>query len=246
MSLILEALRKSESERQQARPPGLMTPALAPVRRWGGLWLLLVGLPLLLLVGAAGWWLGSDGGPPTAPASSAPAAAPSSAAETGIGRETPAPAANSPETGSIAKSGPTPAASLPAPDPAPPAAPPPAASRSDTAPPDIAVVAEPAPAAAPPAPAPPASDNRHAAAPVEQLEILPSLAAVPAARRERLPPLRLSMHVFDGEPAQRFVLIDGRRFGQGEPIESGIEVDEIRRDGVVLAIDGGRYLLQRP
>ncbi len=78
------------------------------------------------------------------------------------------------------------------------------------------------------------------------LESVPLLARLPAAEREQLPPLRLSMHVYDPDPAARFVLIDGHRLRQGESVAQDVVVDTIRTDGVVLDIRGRRFLLARP
>ena len=61
-----------------------------------------------------------------------------------------------------------------------------------------------------------------------------------------LPPLKLSMHVFADEPAQRFVILDGRRQGEGASPAAGVVIEEIRRDGVVLSASGRRLLLPRP
>ena len=63
MSLILEALRKSESERRQGVAPGLLQPELAPapavaprVPRWAWLAPILLAMPLL-------WWWSRDQAP---------------------------------------------------------------------------------------------------------------------------------------------------------------------------------------
>ena len=59
MSFILDALRKSELERQRDSAPGLMRSPVATVRRetpvWS--WLLIVLLSLALIAGAATWWV---------------------------------------------------------------------------------------------------------------------------------------------------------------------------------------------
>ena len=59
MSFILDALRKSELERQRDSAPGLMRSPVATVRRetpaWS--WLLIVLLSLALAAVAAAWWL---------------------------------------------------------------------------------------------------------------------------------------------------------------------------------------------
>ena len=77
------------------------------------------------------------------------------------------------------------------------------------------------------------------------VESLPPIAVLTASERASLPPLKLSMHVWDSEPGKRFAIIDGQRIGEGALVGSGV-IEEIRRDGVVLVIDGRRILLPRP
>ncbi|GAB2489177.1 hypothetical protein GCM10027266_01100 [Arenimonas alkanexedens] len=77
-------------------------------------------------------------------------------------------------------------------------------------------------------------------------ETLPTLASLDAGTRAQLPPLKLSMHVFADEPAQRFVIVDGRRLGEGASPAAGVVLEEIRRDGLVISVNGQRLLLARP
>jgi general secretion pathway protein B len=63
--------------------------------------------------------------------------------------------------------------------------------------------------------------------------------------RSSLPALKLSMHVFNNEPARRFAIIDGQRVTEGAQLGSATVV-EIRRDGVVLDVGGRRVLIPRP
>ena len=72
-----------------------------------------------------------------------------------------------------------------------------------------------------------------------------TLAALSAERRNQLPPLKLSMHVYAEEAGKRFAIIDGQRITEGSMIGNAV-VRAIRRDGVLLDIDGGNYLLPRP
>lgn len=54
------------------------------------------------------------------------------------------------------------------------------------------------------------------------------------------------MHVYADEPGQRFVILDGRRHAEGAVVADGLVVQEIRRDGVVLSLNGRALLLPRP
>ena len=78
------------------------------------------------------------------------------------------------------------------------------------------------------------------------MDSLPSLASLDAATRAQLPPLKLSMHVFAEAPAQRFVILDGQRLGEGASPATGIVLEEIRREGLVISVNGQRLLLARP
>lgn len=57
--------------------------------------------------------------------------------------------------------------------------------------------------------------------------------------------MKLSMHVWNSEAGKRFAIIDGQRIAEGSLLGSSV-VEEIRRDGVVLNINGRRVLLSRP
>jgi general secretion pathway protein B len=88
-------------------------------------------------------------------------------------------------------------------------------------------------------PAPPAAP----VAPAE--EALPPVAVLDPSMRSSLPPMKLSMHVYNDDPARRFAILDGQRVTEGSQIGAAI-VLEIRRDGVVLDVAGKRVLLPRP
>jgi general secretion pathway protein B len=80
------------------------------------------------------------------------------------------------------------------------------------------------------------------AAPAEQL---PPVAVLDAGTRSSLPALRMSMHVYNDDASRRFATIDGQRVVEGSRLGSATVV-EIRRDGVVLDVNGQRVLLPKP
>ena len=205
MSLILDALRKSEAERRRGQSPDLFAPsAAAPLREAGRprTWpLLLLGA---MLLGSA--WLIWDSGEDAR-----------SARERG-------PAAQDPATSGTVLEDPEADAGAPAPTRAAPAVT--ATSPAPTAP----SIQQPPPQAALPPPAE---------------EALPPVAALDAATRASLPALKLSMHVYADEPARRFAIVDGQRVGEGALLGSG-RVAQIRRDGVVIEVNGRRVLLPKP
>jgi general secretion pathway protein B len=97
MSLILEALKKSEQQRRLGEAPTLGSPVVATRQRRS----LLPVLAILIVVAAAvGWWLARTPPPTTAPTASAPAPAP-----------TPIETAQAPAPAAPSKNLPTPAGS---------------------------------------------------------------------------------------------------------------------------------------
>lgn len=238
MSVILDALRKSEAERQRGRAPGLFVEQVAPPsrRRRRPAWIFV--LPALLAAGVvAGWFLRPQTNGPTVAAvavDAPPATAPAPAVQ-----EVVAPAPALPVPADSNPRVPPPQRLPDVPPPAPQAAPP-AAAAAVPAPAPVPVASTSTAVAPPPAPAASAPPTL----PVEPL--LPRLADLPAGERATLPPLKLSMHVFADEPAQRFVILDGRRQGEGASPAAGVVIEQIRRDGVVLSANGRRLLLPRP
>jgi general secretion pathway protein B len=60
--------------------------------------------------------------------------------------------------------------------------------------------------------------------------------------RKALPTLKLSMHMWNDDPAQRFVILDGNRLHEGDRIGDAV-VTAITTDGVVLDWNGRRLKL---
>lgn len=253
MSLILEALRKSEAERQVGRLPGLMTPTAPLRRRRSKAPQMLITAALLIALVAGAWWLGRQGQPVPMPAQvTAPTAAPAPATNAD---QAPAPAAAGPQRSADAGGA---AAAKQAAEPARPA---PAQHRPATDLPLPGTVASapataPAPAVAPAtaAPGPAAAvDADHAMARVEPATtpqapavpepFFPTLEQMPAAQRSGLPTLKLSVHVYADDPAARFAIVDGRRVQEAAELAPGLRVREIRRDGVLLDVAGQPWLL---
>lgn len=258
MSLILEALRKSEAERRRGQAPDLYgaTPLAPSPRREGfGQWPIVAGGLLVLLALALLFW-------PRAPqleqpaqtmtADTAHAAASDTAdiaAPLGAGppmADIPSPLALPspiPATARDAKSMPVDTTAA-TPVPGLPARPPPAAQAALQQPAlQQAALQQPAPPPARPAVQPPPNTDREAAIP--PADALPSLATLSAGERAALPPLKLSVHVWNSDPAQRFAIVDGQRIVEGAALGNAV-VAEIRRDGIVLDVNGQRVLLPRP
>jgi len=58
-----------------------------------------------------------------------------------------------------------------------------------------------------------------------------------------LPELRLDLHVYDADPARRFVLINMHRLHEGDSLPEGVRVDRITEEGAELDYQGTRFLL---
>ena len=95
------------------------------------------------------------------------------------------------------------------------------------------------PAAQPAAPTPDA--------PTLAVEPKPGLAAPivpPPAKSAETAKLRLEVLSYSSVPAERLVFINGRRYREGDALESGAKIEEIREDGVVLSDQGRRFTLR--
>jgi general secretion pathway protein B len=237
MSFILDALKKSELERQRQSVPGLVDSGVARPRPRLPVWaialglLLAVNLLVLLFVLTRSFLSSPRTQGALAPAIAAPAvaalpavAAPSARNDHFSPLEAPVYA---PEI---------PAASIP--------------------------VASPLPAAAG-APAPEFAKSLNAGAPVSNKvrrrdplltdgdykvnddEVLPTINEITLTGAQALPELHLDVHVFATRPAERFVYVNMRKYHEGATLQEGPAIERIRRDGVILNYQGLRFLLPR-
>ena len=226
MSLILEALRKSEAERRRAQGPDLrveLPPAPAQRRfavpAWA--WLLPAGAVLL----AAAWLLRTpdQASPPAMPTDAGMAAhREATPILSSVPRLSPPAVVAAPKPASVAQ--------------APKVAPPPSPAVAQPA-----IVAAPKPIPIPipvpvPVPDEPVSPPIAPPADAGDSNIL-QLSDLSAAERKSLPPLKVSMHMWDGDAARRFVIVDGNRLVEGDRIGDAV-VTAITADGVLLDWNG--------
>ncbi|HEY5775627.1 MAG TPA: general secretion pathway protein GspB, partial [Xanthomonadales bacterium] len=68
---------------------------------------------------------------------------------------------------------------------------------------------------------------------------------LPDAVRSDIPVIKFSVLVYATDPADRFVLINGQRLGEGDSAQPGLVVKEIRRDGVVFSYRLYQFLVER-
>jgi general secretion pathway protein B len=76
-------------------------------------------------------------------------------------------------------------------------------------------------------------------------EVLPSINEISLTGSQALPELHLDVHVYATKPSERFVYINMRKYHEGATLQEGPAVERIRRDGVVLNYQGLRFVLPR-
>ena len=224
MSFILDALRKSEHERQRSSAPSLAHVPLAAPRRHLPVWALVVMglLAAAVLVLAGAWWQAQRPQPvaqvpPSAPVEARPATPPvPTATDVPAPRPTPAP---------------VPRAALAEPEPAPAAAP--LASAPADAIPPIDARQPDSLAGAGRVPQPP---------PVPKGPTVPSAAAL-LEQGIKVPALHLELHAYSDNPSERFVFINGRKYREGEHLPEGTQIVTVEPNGVVMSEQGHRFML---
>jgi general secretion pathway protein B len=229
MSFILDALKKSESERQRQAGPALLEARIVRPSRRPPVWAVAIGLLLLVNFGVVAWLLAHSGA--SAPtARSAPAATPAPSIAPLATRNVPAAAAPAPGVASPAAS--TPVLPTVSPATAPSIAPSARTGSTTAAEPNGTVN----PADLEPAVAPAAGSSSSAGNPA--LRNYTELAGT-------LPPLRLDLHVYAANPADRYAFINMHKVREGDVTPEGLRVSQITREGVVLDYQGTEFLLGR-
>jgi general secretion pathway protein B len=77
----------------------------------------------------------------------------------------------------------------------------------------------------------------HIAEPISYWEL-------PQGVRDTLPEIRITVLVYADEPADRFLLSNGQRLVEKDELDSGLVLDEIRRDGAVFKYRKYRFLVK--
>ena len=228
MSFILDALKKSESDRQRQSGPALFEVKVAPPRTGLPPWAIAVAALLVVNLAIVMWMLWRHPATRTPDTSAGAAALPGVGQPQAAGATMPAPA---PPSVSL----PAPAAQPPAAAPSPALLPNPGATNgaSDN-PDDYAPAADPA--------ASPLLGNRVRHGTVDGVPLYQDAAASPGTR---IPQLRLDLHVFALRPQDRFVMINMHKLREGDSLPEGVRVDSITPEGAVLSYSGSRFLLTR-
>jgi general secretion pathway protein B len=220
MSFILDALKKSETERQRADTPALYEMKMAPARRGVAVWLIVLAallvinvvvLSVVLLRGTHGAAPQIDANSPVTPAPAAippPLAAPPSPTQMSAA---PAPVTQTADAGTGAAA---------------------AAADDDT------------PAAEPPRALPGATGqngvSRGSGADTVDIPTYEQAASVPGAD---LPQLKLDLHAYASAPSDRFVFLNMLNLKEGQTSPAGVRVESITPDGAILSWRGTKFFL---
>ena len=224
MSFILEALRKSEQERQRQAGPGFAELRPAMTRPSFPAWAVALGvlLAINLLVLAIVMLRRDDASAPAASnsAASLPRPDPAAAAPAPVRTELPSERYSADDRASLEDTARG------------------AGDEYSIAPEELA---EAAPAEAEPELQPP---PRASSSDGESDPRLPTIND-PALQGANLPEMHLDIHVYATQPAERFVFLNNRKYREGDETPEGTTIERITRDGVVLSHRGVRFLMPR-
>ena len=286
MSLILEALKKSEAKRRLGEAPDIGTPFTTARRRRNPLPLIIVAL---LVIGGIVWWFLRDfDHTPAAPTNAATGTVQPSGQFANVN-----PGSTTPTTPTIAAQPPRPMADRIAHLPMAPKMPVAPLPSTSTQPAKVTTTTEvpshattpstptasttpasvPKPAAKdvaaadaksnasdhagqksfpPPEPTAPAAmsppkdaPTANTATPATATPDAPMYYELSYNIRKDLPAIVLSMHVYAADPAQRFVVINGDRYAEGDTVKDDLTLKQILPDGVLLEFRGQRFLYPR-
>jgi general secretion pathway protein B len=247
MSFILDALKKSESERQRQSGPALFEVKVAQPRGRFAPWAVLLGALLMVNLVIVAWLaLRSPRTVKAVPAvaSTAPASTtvmPPPPSSPSAGGAVPAGAGSAPATQGFTAPPASAQVTVPASEP-----PETSAARAMSAPGDGTPEAGATADDYAPAVDPPAGAGKPVGSATRATESgLPTYQDAAAAPGAGIPELRLDLHVFAAKPADRFVFINMVKLREGESLPQGVHVDNITPDGAILSYHGSRFVLMR-
>ncbi|MBC8026925.1 MAG: general secretion pathway protein GspB [Steroidobacteraceae bacterium] len=236
MSFILDALKKSETDRQRQSAPALFEVKVAAPRRRFPLWAIglaaLLGVNVLVLA----WVLLRQ---PSSPSQAAASPAPATGLPANV-VYVPAVMIPQPANGQVNGQAMAPVTVAPleagvvAPSVAPPLAEDPLLSSDEpSVPPDYDANDY----------APAVTREEATASAQRRAGFLPSRNDV-LAKGIQLPDLKLDLHVYAENPADRFVFINMRKLREGESLPEGVRVDAVTPSGADLSYRGTRFNLE--
>ncbi len=234
MSYILDALRKSEQERQRGKVPDLNSYKEEPVAEKQGRnfwpWITLVIIVINVVVAAAIWYPSRNSTPlvtaatsPVPDKSAVPrqAASPESAVPISRAATTPIP---KPQPKPVEKPIPEKPELLQEPIPK--------TVVTDSRPPVQTVPT----VVGPDIPAPkPISQDPASSSPAPSVAYMPQLEELPANERAGIPDMTFSSHMYSSIPRFRSIIINGKRLKEGEYFSENLQVREITDKGVIMS-----------
>ena len=263
MSIILDALKKSETDSQRQSGPALFEVKVAPPKARFPIWAVAIAALLVINMVIVGWLLlrpstradetAAQNTPP-ATASGSPSVATPPPRQSGAPPYAASNASGPANNGAPPTFAPPPTALASAPQSA---AMSPAAEETNPRPgrlPD-SDQNEPTLAGTPPDPGASPDDYAPATDPgtplfkghvqrgsVSGLMLYQDLAV---AAGSNLPQLRLDLHVYAPKPQDRFALINMHKVHEGDSLEGGVRVETITPDGVEMSHSGTKFLLPK-
>ena len=244
MSYILDALRKSDQQRQRGMPPALLAPHAAadvPRRRVSTSHILVAALLVAagVVIGSLRPWQTEQPAATTEPAAMKPVDSSPRPSPVPVlpqmSRESKQDVAPAKKAASAARSAPAPAAGAIERQ-----APAVAKSETKAATPDtpredvttaLKETAKPAPAKADGA-------SPRDAAPEQKVM---TIAELPVAIQQEMPKMSISVHAYSREPKDRLVGINDRVLREGEYVAPGLMLEQITLDGMIMSYKGYRF-----
>ncbi len=267
MSFILDALKKSESERQRQNGPALFEVKIAPPRHRFAVWAIALGALLAINLVVVVWLYSRGTSTRSAASVSASAPAPAASGATGVSAAVaPVPEQRSVvPAGAVSSSGARVSSAAVAAAGSGVASTPPTGVASQTIAGGPSVVeasraagasdavhgsdaastnpADLAPAVEPPRDS--AAADGSGSVVRESSSGLPTYQDAAAMPGADLPQLQLDLHVYSDKPDQRFVFLNMVKLHEGESLPQGVRVDAITPEGVILSFRGTKFVLQQ-
>lgn len=89
----------------------------------------------------------------------------------------------------------------------------------------------------------PRSEPAPRSAPTPASQLPRALRDMPVEYRQRFPAVTLDVHVYNADPARRWIMVDGRRYAEGQTLDGGQRIGAIVPEGAILEFAGERVLL---